>query len=159
MNAWTESAVSLAPTLYPWLKALHVIAVIAWMAALLYLPRLFVYHCESATGSAQSETFKVMERKLSQFIMRPAMLVTIGAGGLLIALPGTPGYLPTAGAWLWLKLALVAGLLIMHLLLLRWRDAFAEDRNVHPQRFFRIVNEVPTLLMIGIVVCVVVKPF
>ena len=91
MNAWTETAVSLVPTLYPWLKALHVIAVIAWMAALLYLPRLFVYHCESAAGSAQSETFKVMERKLSQFIMRPAMLVTIGAGGLLIALPGTPG--------------------------------------------------------------------
>ncbi|MBK7950130.1 MAG: protoporphyrinogen oxidase HemJ [Deltaproteobacteria bacterium] len=149
----------LVPTLYPWLKALHVIAVIAWMAGLLYLPRLFVYHCDAPAGSAQSETFKVMEWKLSRYIMRPAMLVTVGAGGLLVSLPGTPGYLPQAGAWLWLKLAFVAGLLVMHLLMVRWRDAFAKDRNPHPQRFFRIMNEVPTLLMIGIVVFVVVKPF
>jgi protoporphyrinogen IX oxidase len=145
--------------IYPWLKALHVIAVISWMAGLLYLPRLFVYHCEAPTGSPQSETFKVMERKLSQFIMRPAMLVSVGVGILLVSLPGTPGYLPTAGLWLWAKLVFVAGILVSHFLMLRWRDGFAEDRNTHPQRFFRIVNEVPTVLMIGIVIFVVVKPF
>lgn len=156
---WSNTIGPWVGAIYPWLKALHVIAVISWMAALLYLPRLFVYHCEAPVGSAQSETFKVMERKLSDFIMRPAMLVSVAAGAALVSLPGTPGYLPEAGLWLWLKLALVAGLLVMHFLLVRWRDAFAADRNAHPQRFYRIVNEVPTLLMIGIVVCVVVKPF
>jgi putative membrane protein len=144
---------------YPWLKALHVIAVISWMAGLLYLPRLFVYHCEAPVGSAQSETFKVMERKLSQLIMRPAMIVTVGLGLLLISIPGTPGHLPQAGGWLWAKLALVAGLLMSHFSMLRWRDDFALDRNARPQRFFRIANEVPTVLMIGIVIFVVVKPF
>lgn len=159
MIDWSQRIAPFVPTLYPWLKALHVIAVIAWMAGLLYLPRLFVYHCDAPAGSVQSETFKVMEWKLSRYIMWPAMLVTVGAGGLLVSLPGTPGYLPRAGFWLWLKLAFVAGLLVMHHGMVRWRNAFAEDRNPHPQRFFRIMNEVPTLLMIGIVVCVVVKPF
>ena len=159
MTDWLAGLTRISPWLYPWAKALHVIAVISWMAGLLYLPRLFVYHCDAPVGSAQSETFKVMERKLSQFIMRPAMLASLGLGGLLIALPGTPGYLPTAGLWLWAKLALVAGLLVSHFLMLRWRSAFAEDRNAHPQRFFRIANEVPTLLMVGIVIFVVVKPF
>jgi putative membrane protein len=159
MSDLPHAIAPLVPRLYPWLKVLHVVAVIAWMAGLLYLPRLFVYHCEAPAGSAQSETFKVMERKLSRFIMWPAMWTTVGAGAGLVSLPGTPGYLPTAGLWLWLKLAFVAGLLVMHLLMTRWRDAFAADRNRHPQRFFRIVNEVPTLLMIGIVICVIVKPF
>lgn len=144
---------------YPWVKALHVIAVISWMAGLLYLPRLFVYHCEAETGSVQSETFKVMEWKLSRFIMRPAMIVTLAAGFAMIAIPGTPGYLPQAGVWLWLKLGLVGGLLGAHLAMMRWRDDFAADRNARPQRFYRIANEVPTLLMIGIVLCVIVKPF
>jgi protoporphyrinogen IX oxidase len=144
---------------YAWIKALHVIAVISWMAGLLYLPRLFVYHCDAPVGSPQSETFKVMEHKLSQFIMRPAMVATVGLGLLLISIPGTPGYLPQAGGWLWGKLALVAGLLMSHFWMLRWRDDFAHDRNARPQRFFRIANEVPTLLMIGIVLFVVVKPF
>lgn len=159
MTDWSQAIGSLVPRVYPWVKALHVIAVIAWMAGLLYLPRLFVYHCEAPVGSAQSETFKVMERKLSRFIMWPAMWASVGAGAVLVSLPGTPAWLPTAGGWLWLKLALVAGLLVMHLLMTRWRDAFAADRNHHPQRFFRIMNEVPTLLMIGIVICVIVKPF
>ncbi len=159
MTDWLDRIALLTPAVYPWLKALHVIAVISWMAGLLYLPRLFVYHCDAPAGSAQSETFKVMERKLSDFIMRPAMLASLGFGALLIALPGTPGYLPDAGAWLWWKLAFVAGLLVSHFLMLRWRDAFAEDRNAHPQRFFRIANEVPTILMVGIVIFVVVKPF
>jgi putative membrane protein len=144
---------------YPWIKALHVIAVISWMAGLLYLPRLFVYHCEAEPGGAQSETFKVMEAKLSRLIMRPAMIASLGFGIAMIAVPGTPAYLPHAGIWLWLKLGMVLGLLYAHFAMMRWRDDFAADRNVRPQRFFRIMNEVPTLLMIGIVICVIVKPF
>jgi putative membrane protein len=144
------------PAALPWLRAFHVIAVISWMAGLLYLPRLFVYHCTAEPGSQQSETFKVMEDKLSRLIMFPAMLATTGAG---LAMLATPGYLAGAGRWLWLKLALVAGLLAMHALMVRWRNAFAADRNPHPQRFYRIANEIPTLLMIGIVILVIVRPF
>jgi putative membrane protein len=144
---------------YPWAKALHVIAVISWMAGLLYLPRLFVYHCEAEIGSVQSETFKVMEGKLSRLIMWPAMIVSLVFGLIMIAIPGTPGYIMHAGYWLWLKLAFVAGLLLAHFFMMRWRDDFANDRNVRPQRFFRFMNEVPTLLMVGIVICVIVKPF
>jgi putative membrane protein len=144
---------------YPWIKAVHVIAVISWMAGLLYLPRLFVYHCEAERGSAQSETFKVMEEKLSRVIMRPAMIATLLFGLAMVSIPGTPGYLPHAGLWMWLKLLFVAGLLIVHFSMMRWKEAFASDRNERPQRFFRIANEVPTVLMIGIVICVVVKPF
>ena len=142
--------------LFPWLKALHVIAVISWMAGLLYLPRLFVYHTEAEPGSAQSETFKVMEAKLSRIIMRPAMITTLVFGFAMLA---TPGYLANAGLWLWLKLLLVAGLLGAHFFLMRCRDEFAADGNERPQRFFRIINEVPTLLMIAIVILVVVRPF
>jgi protoporphyrinogen IX oxidase len=145
--------------LYPWIKAIHVIAVISWMAGLLYLPRLFVYHCESEPGSQQSETFKVMEEKLARFIMRPAMLTSLGFGFAMIAIPGTPGYLPHAGYWLWLKLLLVIGLLLVHLAMMRWKNDFARDQNDRPQRFYRIANEIPTVLMIGIVIFVIVKPF
>jgi putative membrane protein len=144
---------------YAWIKALHVIAVIAWMAGLLYLPRLFVYHCEADAASQQSETFKVMEDKLSRMIMQPAMIASLVFGLAMIAIPGTPGYIANAGFWLWLKLAFVIGLLGAHFAMLRWRNDFARDRNQRPQRFYRIVNEIPTLLMIGIVICVVVKPF
>lgn len=144
---------------YPWIKALHVIAVISWMAGLLYLPRLFVYHCESPVGSPQSETFKVMEGKLSRLIMRPAMIASLVFGLIMIAIPGTPGYILHAGLWLWLKLLFVVGLLVAHFCMMRWRDDFAKDGNERPQRFFRIMNEVPTVLMIGIVICVIVKPF
>ena len=145
--------------LYPWIKAIHVIAVISWMAGLLYLPRLFVYHCEAEAGSSQSETFKVMEMKLARFIMQPAMLATLVFGLAMIGVPGTPAYLPHAGYWLWLKLLLVIGLVVVHVAMLGWKNDFAMDRNARPQRFFRICNEIPTVLMIGIVVCVVVKPF
>jgi putative membrane protein len=141
--------------LYDWIKALHVISIIAWMAGLLYLPRLFVYHCEVAAGSEASETFKVMERRLLRAIMNPAMIAAWIFGITLLVL--NPGWFEMG--WIHAKLAFVVGLTGVHMMMARWRRAFAEDRNQRPQRFFRIMNEVPTLLMIGIVIFVVVKPF
>ncbi len=140
--------------LYLWFKAFHIIAVIAWMAGMLYLPRLFVYHCEAAPGSVQSETFKVMERRLLRAIINPAMIAT-WAFGLWLAYE-TGFY--TEG-WLKAKFVLVVILSGIHGFFVRCVRAFAEDRNTHSQRFYRIVNEVPTLLMILIVILVVVKPF
>ena len=140
--------------LYLWLKALHVIAIIAWMAGMLYLPRLFVYHCVAEPGSVQSETFKVMERRLLRAIINPAMVVS-WALGLWLAWDG--GWYNHR--WLWGKLSLVVALSAMHGFLVRWVAAFARDQNQHTQKFYRIINEVPTILMIGIVVLVVVKPF
>ena len=144
---------------YPWIKVLHVLAVISWMAGLLYLPRLFVNHAQIEVGSETSEVFKGMEDRLARLIMRPAMIVSVVAGLLMVSIPGTPGYLPRAGYWIWLKLLFVGALLHMHFLQMRWRDDFAADRNQREHRFYRIMNEVPTLLMIGIVICVIVKPF
>jgi putative membrane protein len=141
---------------YLWIKAVHVIAVIAWMAGLLYLPRLFVYHAAAAPGSDKSETFKVMERRLYRAIMHPALAVTVASALLLLA---TPGAVDWSQGWLHAKLALVAGLLLLHVLMGRWLADFAADRNRRSARFFRIVNEAPTLLLIGIVLLVVVKPF
>lgn len=149
MSAWLAGA-------YPWLKSAHILAVIAWMAGLLYLPRLFVYHAASAPGSDQSETFKVMERRLQRGIMTPAMLAALLFGALLA---GTPGLVDWHRGWIWTKLALVAGLVCCHGMLAYWRRAFGADRNRHSPRFFRIVNELPTLALIAIVVLVVVKPF
>ena len=145
----------LLASLYPWIKALHLVAVISWMAGLLYLPRLFVYHCEAAPGSVQSETFKVMERRLLRGIMDPAMGATFVFGGLLLA---TPGIVDWGAGWIWLKLALVAGLTAAHHAMAAWHKAFQADRNRRPARFYRLVNEVPTVLMIGIVILVIVKP-
>jgi protoporphyrinogen IX oxidase len=142
------------PWLYDWLKAFHVIAVISWMAGMLYLPRLFVYHTTAEPGSVQSETFKVMERRLLRAIINPAMIAT-WVLGLWLAWKG--GWF-TAG-WLDLKLVLVVALSGIHGFYARCVREFAEDRNTRPQRFYRIINEVPTLLMIGIVILVVVKPF
>jgi putative membrane protein len=141
---------------YPWLKALHIISVIAWMAGLLYLPRLFVYHCTAERGSEMSETFKIMESRLSRAIMFPAMLSSLFFGLAMLAMPG---YLASAGAWLWVKIALVVGLLGVHHQMCRWRADFAADCNERPHKFFRMMNEVPTLLMIGIVILVVTRPF
>jgi putative membrane protein len=141
-------------TMYEWIKALHVIAVIAWMAGMLYLPRLFVYHCEAEVGSKQSETFKVMERRLLRAIINPAMIVSWLAGLYL----AWAGHWFSAG-WLHGKLLLVAVLSAVHGFLARWMKAFAADRNLHSQRFYRVINEVPTVLMIGAVILVVVKPF
>ena len=139
---------------YPWLKAFHVIAVIAWMAGMLYLPRLFVYHCEAEPGSAQSETFKIMERRLLRAIANPAMVVS-WALGLWMVYAG--GWL--SAHWLWFKLVLVVALSAIHGMLARWTGDFAADLNRHTQRFYRIVNEMPAVLMIGIVLLVVIKPF
>jgi len=142
--------------LYPWIKALHVIAVIAWMAGLLYLPRLFVYHCDVPRGSAESERFKVMERRLLKQIINPAMIATWTFGILLVL---TPGIINWSAGWWHVKLAMVLLLTGFHGALSRWRRDFLEDRNRRPQRFYRIANEVPTLLVIVIVVMVVVRPF
>jgi putative membrane protein len=140
--------------LYLWFKALHIIAVIAWMAGMLYLPRLFVYHCEAEPGSRQSETFKVMERRLLRAIMNPAMIATWVFG---LWLAWDAGFF--SDPWLHAKLALVVALSAVHGYFAGCVRAFAADRNTRPQRFYRIMNEVPTLLMIVIVILVVVKPF
>ena len=140
--------------LYEVLKALHIVSVIAWMAGLLYLPRLFVYHAEAEKGSAQSETFKVMERRLLRGIMNPAMWAVWIFGFLLV----WQGDWWQAGWW-HAKIALVIGLTVVHHLYARWRKDFAADRNARPARFYRMWNEVPTLLMIVIVFLVVLKPF
>ena len=140
--------------LYLWLKALHIIAVIAWMAGMLYLPRLFVYHCSAAPGSVQSETFKVMERRLLRAIINPAMVAS-WVLGLWLAWSGNFLSAP----WLHGKLVLVLVMSGVHGMLARWMKDFAADRNRHTQKFFRIMNEVPTVLMIGIIILVVVKPF
>ena len=139
---------------YLWIKALHVIAVISWMAGMLYLPRLFVYHCEAEAGSRQSETFKVMERRLLHAIINPAMIAT-WVLGLWLAFDG--GFLKAG--WLHGKLLLVLILSGIHGFFTRAVRDFAADRNARSQRFYRIINEIPTVLMIGIVILVIVKPF
>jgi len=141
-------------TAYPWIKALHVIAVISWMAGMLYLPRLFVYHCDAEAGSRQSETFKVMERRLLKAIINPAMVVT-WLSGLYLAWSGH-WY---ASGWLHAKFTLVLILSGVHGFFSRWVKDFAADRNTRSQKFYRFINEVPTLVMIGIVILVIVKPF
>lgn len=142
--------------LYPWFKALHIVSVIAWMAAMLYLPRLFVYHAGVPAGSDRSEMLKVMEGKLYRFIMRPAMLATLFFGAGLLSVPGVVDW---GQFWIYGKLAMVLGLLAMHGAMGGWRRAFAQDQNSHSPKFFRMMNEVPTVLMIVIVILVVVKPF
>ena len=149
--------------LYLWLKASHVIAVIAWMAGLLYLPRLFVYHCDAPKGSAQSETFKVMERRLLKAIMNPAMITAWALGlALVLALVWQGGWQQVGwqqAGWLHGKLLLVLILSGTHGYLARHVALFAADADERTQRHWRIVNEVPTLLMIGIVILAIVKPF
>ncbi|MEZ5561209.1 MAG: protoporphyrinogen oxidase HemJ [Pseudomonadales bacterium] len=140
---------------YLWLKALHIIAVIAWFAGLFYLPRLFVYH-STTTDAAGIERFKVMESKLYRIIMRPAMLASLVFGVWLLVL-GWSAY--ASSGWLWLKLAAVAVLLGYHHYCGRIVRAFAADANPHSERFYRLFNELPTLLLFLIVILVVVKPF
>jgi putative membrane protein len=142
--------------LFAYIKAFHIIAVIAWMAGLLYLPRLFVYHASSKVGSEQSETFKVMEWRLLRLITTPAMLAT-WIFGLILAFSPLVDW--SQDGWLYAKLALVVILTGFSGLLAKWTKDFAADRNTRSPRFYRIANEVPTVLMIVIVILVVVRPF
>src|SRR5262245_39778338 len=139
---------------YPWLKAFHVIAVIAWMAGIFYLPRLFVYHAGSSTGSEKSETFKVMEQRLLAAIMTPAMIATWILGLSLAAI----GHLWSEG-WLMAKVSLVVAMTLFHFWLAARARGFLHDRNRLSVRTYRIANELPTILVIAIVILVIVKPF
>jgi putative membrane protein len=142
------------PWLYDWIKVLHVVAVISWMVGLFYLPRLFVYHADHAAGSETARTFVIMEGRLLKVIMAPAMMVSWGAG-LFLAWHGF-GFL---GGWLWAKIALVIGLTGFHVYLSRAARRFAAGETPHDARRWRMLNEIPTLLMIGAVIMVIVKPF
>lgn len=141
---------------YPWIKSLHVISVIAWVAGMLYLPRLFVYHADAEVSSDKSETFKVMERRLLRAIMNPAMIATFVFGGFLLA---TPGAVDWGAIWIWVKLAAVGAMTVAHHVFARWFKEFAEDRNTRPAKTYRMANEVPTLFLIVIVVMVIARPF
>jgi putative membrane protein len=149
MSDWLAAA-------YPWIKALHIVSVIAWMAGLLYLPRLFVYHAGVPAGCARAEMLEVMERRLLRGIMVPALAMTYGFGILLLA---TPGLVDWRHGWIWTKLVLVVVLTMFQLLLARWRQRFAAGNVPHTERFFRLINELPTLAMLAIVLLVVLKPF
>ena len=140
--------------MYEWVKVLHILAVISWMAGLLYLPRLFIYHFDAEIGSVQSETFKVMERRLLKAIMTPAMIASWIFGLWLV-------YLIHAQqeGWFAAKFFLVVLMSAFHGFQARWVKEFADDQRRHSTRFYRVANEGPTLLMIGIVILVVVKPF
>ncbi len=145
----------LAP-FYLWTKSFHVISVIAWMAGIFYLPRLFVYHCGVARGSAESERFKVMERRLLKQIMSPAMMATWTFGILLVL---TPGAVDWSAGWWHVKLASVILMTGLQGAMSKWRRNFMEDRNVKPHTYYRLANEIPTVLMVVIVIMVIVKPF
>ncbi|MGE0254757.1 MAG: protoporphyrinogen oxidase HemJ [Alphaproteobacteria bacterium] len=149
MSEWLWAAM-------PWIKTLHIFAVIAWMAGLLYLPRLFVYHAGAAVASDTAATFVVMERRLLRGIMNPAMVAVWLLGGLLAA---TPGLVDWSQGWIWVKLACVVVLTVLHHLLGRWRRDFAAGANRHGARFYRFVNEAPAVLLLVILTMVVVRPF
>ena len=139
---------------YPWLKALHLISVIAWMAALLYLPRLYVYHCRVATGSEADGLFRIMEAKLLRAIMTPSMIGAWLFGSLmLIANPGL-----FAMPWMHVKLTAVVLMTVLHGFAAHWRKEFANGTNRHGERFYRIMNEAPAILMVIIVIMVIVQP-
>ena len=142
---------------YPWVKALHIAAVISWMAGIFYLPRLYVYHAEKATpGGELDETLKVMEVRLLRVIMNPAMIVTWIAG---LALLGTPGIIDWSEGWIWVKIVMILGMTWFHMKLAGWRKAFAADANTQTGRYYRMMNEVPTIMMLVIVIMVIVRPF
>ena len=140
---------------YLWLKALHQISLIAWMAGMFYLPRLYAYHADAVKGSDKSETFKIMERRLLRIIINPAMIATFVFGLLMIA--ANPAVMQ--GGWIHVKLLLVGLMVVCHVLFARWRKVFDRDENKRPAKFYKIWNEVPTVLMIAIVILAVVKPF
>jgi putative membrane protein len=142
--------------LYGWVKVVHILAVISWMAGLFYLPRLFVYHAENKENTGVTAVFLVMERRLLKAIMRPAAVVAVLTGAGLIHLGGWDQGMPV---WLWLKLLLVAGMLGFHGLLESHAARFRDGRETRSGRYFRVINEIPTLLLIGIVTLVIIKPF
>jgi len=154
-----QSSGSKQVDLYAWVKAFHIIAVIAWMAGMLYLPRLFVYHCAAEKGSVQSETFKLMERRLLRGIINPAMIAAIALGLWLAWIGADSRYGWFAAPWLWAKIMLVIAMTALHGLFARWMKDFAADRNRHSQKFYIIINEVPAVLVVLIVLLVVLKPF
>jgi putative membrane protein len=140
---------------YPWVKAFHVISMVAWMAGMFYLPRLFVYHCDVQPGSIESERFKVMEYRLLKQIINPAMIATWTFGTMLVL---TPGVIDWSAPWWHVKLAAVLLMAGFHGALSKWRRMFQDDRNTRSQRFYRISNEIPTLLLVVIVIMVIVRP-
>lgn len=144
--------------LYPWIKAFHLISMTAWMAGMFYLPRLFVYHHGAPVGSAMSEIFKLMELRLLRIIINPAMIATWVFGLWLIHLNGGMDFMKDAG-WLHAKLTLVIGLQLVHAFLARSRRRFARDERPYSAKTYRIVNEIPTVLLMGIIILAVVKPF
>jgi putative membrane protein len=146
----------LSASVYLWVKALHIISVMAWMAGMLYLPRLYVYHCDAVPGSDKSETFKIMERRLLRAIINPAMVLSLIFGGVLLAHLGGDVW---SEGWLHAKMLLVFLLFGFHGIISKWRKDFETDSNTRPAKFYRYMNEVPTVLLIGIVIFVVVKPF
>ncbi len=139
-----------------WAKVVHLLAVFSWMAGMFYLPRLLVYHVECVVGSAASELFKTMERRLLNAIMRPAMVVSVGSG-IVVGLLG--GWFEASWSWVWLKVLLVCLLVIVHVVLELHVRLLAADQRGYSGRYFRVLNEIPTVLLIGIVVLVVLKPF
>lgn len=140
---------------YPWIKAFHIISMVAWMAGMFYLPRLFVYHTQTVRGSTDSERFKIMEYRLMKQIINPAMIAT-WTFGILLAL--TPGIIDWSAGWWHVKLACVILLGGLHGAMSRWRKDFLHDRNRHGERFYRIANEIPTVLLVVIVIMVIVRP-
>ena len=150
------SMLGLSPDVYLWIKALHIISVIAWMAGLLYLPRLFVYHVDAAVGSELSETLKIMERRLLKLIMNPAMIFSFLFGTVLLLDLNRDVW---QDSWLYYKLILVFCLLSTHIAMAKWQRNFVNNKNTQSKNFFRFLNEVPTILMIGIVILVTLRPF
>lgn len=140
---------------YVWIKALHIIAVISFMAGMLYLPRLYIYHVDAPVGSPQSETFKIMERRLLRVIINPAFFAALLFGGLMLW--ANPSLM--SDGWFHAKLGLLVLMGGVHGVFSKWRRLFAEDRNTKSAKFFRVWNEVPTVLMIAIVLLAVAKPF
>lgn len=142
--------------LYPWTKAFHIISMVAWMAGMFYLPRLYVYHCDMQPGSVESERFKVMEWRLFKQIINPAMIATWVFGTMLVL---TPGIVDWSSGWWHVKFVCVLAMAGFHGALSKWRRMFMDDKNTKSHKFYRVANEVPTLLLMIIVIMVVVRPF
>jgi putative membrane protein len=140
---------------YEWFKAFHIISMVAWMAGVLYLPRLYVYHTRAKVGSDMDKTFQIMEYRLLKFIMNPAMITTYIFGFLIAYIYG----LSALGLWFHIKLLLVLIITLMHGFMAKWRKLFVAGKNIHSEKFYRIANEIPTICMIIIVIMVIVKPF